>query len=59
MAIYEVHVHTIYKAEAKSPQEAYRKIDSGAEFPVLPYEENTHFLGSVILDVKEMKKEEL
>lgn len=39
---YEVEVKVTYKVSAKSIDDAYRIIDSGAEFPVVPYDDDTY-----------------
>lgn len=51
MQRYEVHVHVVYKIDAESVGDAYRKIQEGAEFPVLPYDDNTYCDKVSITDV--------
>lgn len=51
---YEVHVHVIYKVDAESQEAAYRKINEGAEFPVVPYDDNTYCDDITIVDIKEL-----
>jgi hypothetical protein len=59
MKRYEVHVHVVYKVDATSSEDAYRKIDEGAEFPVMPYEDNTYCDAIVIAEIKELNATEL
>ena len=56
---YEVHVHVIYKIDAESSQDAYRKINEGAEFPVLPYDDNTYCDDITIVEVRQLSGVEL
>jgi hypothetical protein len=51
---YEVEVKVVYKVSAKSIEDAYRIIDSGAEFPVVPYDDETYADGIFIRSVKEI-----
>lgn len=50
---YEVEVKVVYKVTAKSIEDAYRIIDSGAEFPVLPYDDETYCDKVFITSIKE------
>jgi ABC-type molybdate transport system substrate-binding protein len=56
---YEVHVHVVYKVDAASSEDAYRKINEGAEFPVMPYDDNTYCDSTVITDVKQLSATKL
>jgi hypothetical protein len=56
---YEVHVHVVYKVDATSVEDAYKKINDGAEFPVIPYDDNTYCDAVVITDVKQLSAAEL
>jgi hypothetical protein len=56
---YEVHVHVVYKVDATSLEDAYRKINDGAEFPVVPYDDNTYCDAIVITDIKQLSAAEL
>ena len=56
---YEVHVHVIYKVDAESLENAYRKIHEGAEFPVVPYDDNTYCDDITIVEVRQLSGVEL
>lgn len=56
---YEVHVHVIYKVDAASLEGAYRKIHEGAEFPVVPYDDNTYCDDITIVEVRQLSGVEL
>ena len=54
MKRYEVTVSVTYKVDAHSDTEAFEKIADGAEFPVLPYDDNTYCDKIEITQVKEI-----
>lgn len=54
MSRYEVHVSLVYKVDANSPEDAYRVINEGAEFPVVPYNDNTYCDQITITNVKQL-----
>jgi hypothetical protein len=58
MSRYEVHVSVVYKIDATSPEAAYRKINEGAEFPVVPYDDNTYCDSVIITNVKQLSAAE-
>jgi hypothetical protein len=64
MKRYEVHVKVIYRVDAVSRSDAYFTIEEGAEFPVVPYDDNTYCNSISIMDVVQISpdpttKEEL
>jgi hypothetical protein len=48
---YEVEVLVKYRVDAHSETEAFEKISDGAEFPVLPYDDNTYCHSISVVDV--------
>lgn len=58
MGRYEVKVTVTYKVDAESDFDAMQKIVQGAEFPVVPYDENTYCSDVAYVGVKEIKGEQ-
>ena len=56
---YEVHTHVVYMVDAVSATEAYSKIEEGAEFPVVPYDDNTYCNKITITDVVQVSSDVL
>lgn len=54
MKRYEVTASVTYVVDAHSDTEAFEKIADGAEFPVVPYDENTYCNKIEITEVKEI-----
>lgn len=54
MSRYSVEVKVTYKVSAKSIDDAYRIINTGAEFPVVPYDDETYADEIFITSVKEL-----
>jgi hypothetical protein len=58
---YKVSVLVEYHVTAESVDDAWEKIEKGAEFPVVPYDDETYYLNEQIIsviDLEEFKKEE-
>ena len=54
MKRYEVHVRVVYKLDAESEEDARRKVDEGAEFPMYPFDDNTYCDAADVIEVKEL-----
>lgn len=57
MSRYEVTVKVVYKVTAESMDAAYAMINDGAEFPVMPWNDETYCDTIAITSVKELSKE--
>ena len=57
MSRYEVTVKVVYKVTAESMDSAYAMIKDGAEFPVMPWDDETYCDTISITSVKELSKE--
>lgn len=51
---YQVEVKVTYNVTAKSMEDAYRIINNGAEFPVVPWDDETYCSDVSITSVKEL-----
>jgi hypothetical protein len=54
---YEVEVRVKYRVTAPSIAKAYEAINEGAEFPVVPWDDETYCFDIAITSVKEVKEE--
>ena len=52
MARYTVEVSALYIVEADTPEQAKEMIADGAEYPVIPYSEETYNISAEITEVK-------
>lgn len=57
MSRYEVTVKVVYKVTAPSMDAAYALINDGAEFPVMPWDDETYCDTVNITSVKELSNE--
>lgn len=51
---YAVEVNVTYHVTAENIAEAYENIHEGAEYPVLPYNDDTYCAATAITSVKEL-----
>lgn len=58
MGRYEVEIKVVYRVDAESDFDAMQKIVQGAEFPVVPYDENTYCSDIAYVGVKPVKGEQ-
>jgi hypothetical protein len=56
---YKVEVKVTYHVTAKSMQDAYRTINEGAEFPVVPWDDDTYCNEVSITSVKELSNADI
>ena len=54
---YEVKVEVTYRVTANSIQDAYRIINDGAEYPVVPWDDDTYVSNTAIKHITELNKE--
>lgn len=54
---YSVEVKVIYHVSANSIEDAYRIIEQGAEYPVVPYDDETYCSETAIRSIRELSKD--
>lgn len=54
---YEVKVEVTYRINAESIQDAYRVINDGAEFPIVPWDDDNYVDNVAIKHISELSKE--
>jgi hypothetical protein len=59
MSRYKVEVKATYHVTAKSISDAYRVIHEGAEFPVVPWDDETYCDEVSIVSVKELSNADI